>query len=131
MCLNHSHAGVTITATPVPINPWHIQTGFPRSVATKNVLELCCTVLLNSVLSQPGVIHLVSTSFSNLPSHQVPMINSHGRAWTLGNLIKKKTTQKYIKMQIKVSIILLRSEKSVATWGLSTCLSMIWEDRLQ
>lgn len=34
-------------------------------------------------------------------------------------------------MQIKVSIILLRSEKSVATWGLSTCLSMIWEDRLQ
>lgn len=67
-----------------------MQTGFPRSVATKNVLELRCTVLLNASLSQPGVIHLVSTSFSNLPSHQVLMINSHGRAWTLDNLIKKK-----------------------------------------
>lgn len=34
-------------------------------------------------------------------------------------------------MQIKVNIILLRSEKSVATWGLGICSIMIWEDRLQ
>lgn len=30
-----------------------------------------------------------------------------------------------------MQIILLRSEKSVATWGLSICLITIWEDRLQ
>lgn len=34
-------------------------------------------------------------------------------------------------MQIKVNIILLRSEKSVGTGGLGICLIMIWEDRLQ